>query len=116
MWPRRSPSPADYRRTVPDRETDKGHWVTYTDLSGSVWIFLNLDKKSEDANGYIKDSAAAEMYQDNGDFVDNGSVDLDIKEATKTVPEPSATYGASPRPRTRSRARPTAARTPFPAS
>ncbi|WP_043676970.1 serine/threonine-protein kinase [Streptomyces xylophagus] len=88
--------PAAYKRSTPDRKSDKGHWVTYTDPSGSLWIFLSLDKKSEDANGYIKDSAAAEMYQDNGDLVDNGSIDLDIGEATKTVPEPTGTYQGRP--------------------
>lgn len=88
--------PAAYKRSTPDRASDKGHWVMYTDPSGSLWVFLSLDKKSEDANGYIKDSAAAEMYQDNGDLVDSGSVDLDIEKATHTVPEPTGTYRGRP--------------------
>lgn len=88
--------PAAYKRAVPDRTSDKGHWVTYTDPSGSVWILLSLDKKSEDRNGYIKNSAAAEMYQDDGDFKDNGSIDLDIDEATRTAPTPTGTYQGKP--------------------
>jgi len=89
-------APAAYKRAVPDRTSDKSHWVTYTDPSGSIWIFLSLDKKSEDANGYIKDSAAAEMYSDNGDFKTSGSVDLDMAKATRTVPKPTGTYQGKP--------------------
>ncbi|MFJ5301362.1 hypothetical protein [Streptomyces sp. NPDC088350] len=37
----------------PARTSDKGHWGTYTDPSGSIWFFLSLDKKSEDTNGCI---------------------------------------------------------------
>jgi hypothetical protein len=88
--------PAAYQRTTPDRTSDKSHWVTYTDPSGSIWVFLSLDKKSEDTNGYIKDSAAAEMYSDNGDFKTSGSVDLDMGKATETVPKPTGTYQGRP--------------------
>ncbi|MFJ9245917.1 serine/threonine-protein kinase [Streptomyces sp. NPDC101776] len=88
--------PAAYRQSTPDRTSDKSHWVTYTDPSGSIWVFLSLDKKSEDTNGYIKDSAAAEMYSDNGDFKTNGSVDLDMGKAAKTVPKPTGTYQGRP--------------------
>ncbi|MBK3578580.1 serine/threonine protein kinase [Streptomyces sp. MBT65] len=88
--------PAAYKRTTPDRTSDKSHWVTYTDPSGSIWVFVSLDKKSEDTNGYIKDSAAAEMYSDNGDFKTNGSVDLDMGKAAKTVPKPTGTYQGRP--------------------
>ncbi|MEV0737147.1 serine/threonine-protein kinase [Streptomyces sp. NPDC050549] len=88
--------PAAYKRTTPDRTSDKSHWVTYTDPSGSIWVFLSLDKKSEDPNGYIKDSAAAEMYSDNGDFKTNGSVDLDMGKAKETVPKPTGTYRGEP--------------------
>ncbi|MDV9173495.1 serine/threonine-protein kinase [Streptomyces sp. W16] len=89
-------APAAYKRTTPDRTSDKSHWVTYTDPSGSIWIFLSLDKKSEDPNGYIKDSAAAEMYSDNGDFKTSGSVDLDMGKAAETVPKPTGTYQGQP--------------------
>nr|WSY52417.1 serine/threonine protein kinase [Streptomyces sp. NBC_00886] len=84
--------PAKYKRGVPDRSTDKGHWITYTDLSGSIWVGLILDKKSEDTLGEIKDSAAAQMYDDNGGFKERGSSDLDMPEGAKTKPRTTGTY------------------------
>ena len=56
--------PADYVRSTPDRETDKGHWVTYTDPSYAVSIGLTLLKKSEDALNEIAGTASSEAYQD----------------------------------------------------
>lgn len=78
--------PDEYRRTVPDRERDQGHWVTYTDWSGSIWIGLTLDKKAEDTGSNIAGSAAAEMYDDDSGFKDSGSYDLDMPEDPKTNP------------------------------
>ncbi|MFC9127232.1 serine/threonine-protein kinase [Streptomyces sp. NPDC057099] len=78
--------PGGYQRTVPDRERDQGHWVTYTDWSGSVWIGLTLDKKAEDTGRNIAGSAAAEMYDDDSRFKDSGSYDLDMPENPKTNP------------------------------
>ncbi|MFG2375959.1 serine/threonine-protein kinase [Streptomyces sp. NPDC048504] len=88
--------PAKYRRDVPDRKTDKGHWVTYTDLSGTIQIGLLLDRKSEDALHEIKDSAAAQMYDDNGDFKESGSSELDMARGGKTRPKPTGTYRGRP--------------------
>ena len=88
--------PAKYRRDVPDRKTDKGHWVTYTDLSGSIQIGLLLDRKSEDALHEIKDSAAAQMYDDNGTFKESGSSELDMAKGGKTRPKPTDTYRGRP--------------------
>jgi len=88
--------PAKYRRDVPDRKTDKGHWVTYTDLSGSIQIGLLLDRKSEDALHVIKDSAAAQMYDDNGTFKESGSSELDMAKGGKTRPKPTDTYRGRP--------------------
>ncbi|MET7489409.1 serine/threonine-protein kinase [Streptomyces sp. NPDC005538] len=88
--------PAKYRPGLPDRKTDKGHWITYTDPSGSISIGLALDKKSEDTLGEIKDSAAAQMYDDNGEFKESGSSDLDIAKGAKTSPKPTGTYRGKP--------------------
>jgi len=83
--------PVDYQRSVPDRETDKGHWVTYTDWSGSIWISLTLDRKAEDTGNTIANSAAAEMYDDDTEFKENGSYALNMSEKAKTTPD-DATY------------------------
>ncbi|WP_033280072.1 serine/threonine-protein kinase [Streptomyces sp. NRRL F-525] len=88
--------PAKYTRDVPDRKTDKGHWVTYTDLSGTIQIGLLLDRKSEDTLNEIKDSAAAQMYDDNGGFKESGSSELDMAKGGKTSPKPTGTYRGRP--------------------
>ncbi len=75
--------PAGYERTVPDRKSDQGHWVTYSDRSGSVWINLRLEKKAEDTGGNIANSAAAEMYDDDTRFKESGSYELDMDEGPK---------------------------------
>ncbi|MFD9494091.1 MULTISPECIES: serine/threonine-protein kinase [unclassified Streptomyces] len=84
--------PADYQQSTPDRSSDKTHWVTYTDWSGSIWIGLTLAKKSEDANKEIKDSAAAEMYADNGDFKQSGEYSLSMPEGPRTETDGNTTY------------------------
>ena len=85
--------PDGYQRTVPDRESDKGHWVTYTDWSGSVWIGLTLDKKTEDTGSNIAGSAGAEMFDDDSGFKESGSYDLDMPEnPRRTDPDPNITY------------------------
>ncbi len=85
--------PAAYQRSVPDRKTDKGHWVTYTDLSGSIWIGLTLDRKAEDTTNDIAGSAAAEMYDDDTEFKQSGSYSLSMPDGpgTKTKPD-NATF------------------------
>ncbi|MFJ8592974.1 serine/threonine-protein kinase [Streptomyces sp. NPDC093598] len=86
--------PAEYQRTVPDRKSDEGHWVTYTDWSGSIWIGLTLEKKAEDTGGNIAGSAAAEMYDDDTRFKASGSYELDMAEGPKeTEPEVSSYRG-----------------------
>ncbi|MGW5129722.1 serine/threonine-protein kinase [Streptomyces sp. NPDC004135] len=79
--------PAHYERTVPDPEANRGHRVTYTDHSGSIWIVLSLDKKAEDTGRAIAGSAAAEMYDDDTGFKESGSYDLDMPEGPKTNPK-----------------------------
>ncbi|MFF7792034.1 protein kinase [Streptomyces sp. NPDC007991] len=83
--------PGGYQRSVPDRQSDQGHSVTYTDWSGSIWIGLTLDRKSEDTGRTIAGSAAAEMYDDDGGFKDSGKYSLDMPAHPKTDPE-EATY------------------------
>ncbi|MEU6176652.1 serine/threonine-protein kinase [Streptomyces coeruleorubidus] len=85
--------PGAYQRTVPERESDQGHWVTYTDWSGSIWISLTLDKKAEDTGRTIAGSAAAEMYDDDSAFKDGGSYRLDMPENPRTDPK-ETTYRA----------------------
>ncbi|MES5816438.1 serine/threonine-protein kinase [Streptomyces sp. RG80] len=84
--------PGHYKERVPDRETDEGHWVTYTDPSGAIWIGLRLDRKAEDSNNSIGGSAAAEMYEDNKTFEENGEYDLDMPENPTTTTEGETTY------------------------
>ncbi|HET9381735.1 MAG TPA: serine/threonine-protein kinase [Streptomyces sp.] len=69
--------PRHYVRHTPEDSSD-GHWVRYSDPSGSLWIGLSLEKKSEDSSGDIAESAAAEMYEDEAAFKDSGSYDLDM--------------------------------------
>ncbi|NUR04536.1 MAG: serine/threonine protein kinase [Streptomyces sp.] len=76
--------PDGYERVVPDRKTDKNHWVTYSDLSGAIGITLSLQKKSEDTGGTIKDSAAAQMYDDNGTFKQSGAYELNMPAGPET--------------------------------
>ncbi|MGA5135925.1 serine/threonine-protein kinase [Streptomyces azureus] len=85
--------PGAYQRTVPDRESDQGHQVTYTDWSGSIWISLTLDKKAEDTGRAIAGSAAAEMYDDDRAFKDSGSYRLDMPEGPKTDPKDTTYRG-----------------------
>ncbi|PWI17527.1 serine/threonine protein kinase [Streptomyces sp. Act143] len=88
--------PSGYQPGYPDRKTDEGHWVTYTDWSGSIWIGLTLDKKAEDTSENIADSAAAEMYEDNKEFKDRGEYDLQMPENPRTDTDDGATYQGKP--------------------
>ncbi|GGT26942.1 protein kinase [Streptomyces chromofuscus] len=83
--------PDGYERQVPE-DADDGHWVTYTDPSGSIWIGLRLDKKSEDTTNSIQASAGAEMYEDNRVFEESGSYDFGMPENPATKPDDGITY------------------------
>ncbi|AZQ40633.1 serine/threonine protein kinase [Streptomyces cyaneochromogenes] len=87
--------PEGYKRGVPE-ETDKEHWVTYTDESGAIWIGLRLDKKAEDTGSSIADSAAAEMYDDNSDFKEGTNYQLNMAEGAKTQTDGETTYRDKP--------------------
>ncbi|MGP4044857.1 serine/threonine-protein kinase [Streptomyces sp. 2A115] len=81
--------PAGYQVARPDADDTDKNWVRYSDWSGSVWIGLTLAKKSEDSTGKIKESAAAEMYADDGAFRTSGSYDLSMPEGPRSDPKQS---------------------------
>ncbi|MGW4821138.1 serine/threonine-protein kinase [Streptomyces sp. NPDC004227] len=85
--------PKDYQRQVPDRKNDKKHWVTYSDWSGSITVELRLLRKSEESERSIKDSAAAQMYDDNGTYKQSGNYELDMPENPTTHPKDSTYHG-----------------------
>ncbi|MEY9993637.1 putative Ser/Thr protein kinase [Streptomyces sp. V4I8] len=85
-------APDGYKRTVPE-DADEGHWVTYTDASGAISIGLRLDKKAEDDSNSIAGSAAAEMYEDDGDYKENGKYEVGMPANPKTAPEQTTYQG-----------------------
>jgi len=80
--------PRQYTRSVPDPERDDGHWVTYTDPSGSVWVTLSVERKAEDTGHDIADSAAAEMYEDDAAYKQRGDYHLDMPSTPQPRTEP----------------------------
>ncbi|WP_128433197.1 serine/threonine-protein kinase [Streptomyces cyaneus] len=84
--------PDGYKRGVPE-DTDDDHWVTYTDASGAISIGLRLDKKAEDTSSTIAGSAAAEMYDDDGDFKQSGSYEASMPANPKTDPQQTTYQG-----------------------
>ncbi|WP_328501937.1 serine/threonine protein kinase [Streptomyces sp. NBC_00457] len=85
--------PANYQVGKPDADDNDKNWVTYTDWSGSIWIGVNLARKSEDTSNEIKNSAAAEMYADNEVFKDQGSYDFAMPENARTSPKETTYQG-----------------------
>ncbi|MGW3495163.1 serine/threonine-protein kinase [Streptomyces sp. NPDC001020] len=85
--------PEKYQESRPKETDSDKNWVTYSDWSGSIWIGLHLAKKAEDSSNKIKDSSAAEMYADNGDFKDNGAYALDMPKGPRTAPKLSTYHG-----------------------
>ncbi|MGW1034701.1 serine/threonine-protein kinase [Streptomyces antibioticus] len=84
--------PADYQRTVPERDSDDSHWVSYTDPSGAVSVVLTVARKAEDTSNEIKPSAAAEMYADDAEFTERGSYRLDMPKGAKTETDDNVTF------------------------
>ncbi|MGW0186250.1 serine/threonine-protein kinase [Streptomyces sp. NPDC003362] len=87
--------PEGYKRGVPE-EDDDSHWVSYTDLSGSISLGLSLDKKAEDTGGEIAGSADAEMYEDEAAYKESGNYDLGMPENPRTKPDDGAAYKGRP--------------------
>ncbi|MBW8701435.1 Serine/threonine-protein kinase PrkC [Streptomyces sp. MBT84] len=80
--------PANYRVYRPAKDDTDKNWVTYSDLSGSISVVLHLARGSEDSSHQIKDSSAAEMYAENGEFKDSGAYELQMASGPKkTHPE-----------------------------
>ncbi|MEU6122936.1 serine/threonine-protein kinase [Streptomyces sp. NPDC047123] len=88
-------APEGYKKSEDDNASEKKHWVQFTDPSGSLWINLSLDKKSQDASGEIAGTAAAEMYDDDAGFKESGSYDLGMASdpAPRTAPEETTYQG-----------------------
>ncbi|MBA2808412.1 serine/threonine protein kinase [Streptomyces sp. KM273126] len=84
--------PADYQVTRPDADDRDKNWLTYSDFSGSIWIGLNVARKSEDSLNQIKNSAPAQMYADDEKFKDDGSYDLSMPEGVETTTDDKVTY------------------------
>ncbi|MBC2901325.1 serine/threonine-protein kinase [Streptomyces cupreus] len=79
--------PKEYQVAKPDADDTDKNWVTYSDYSGSIWVGVNVARKSEDTSNQIKNSAAAEMYADNEEFKATGSYDLSMPEGPDTQTE-----------------------------
>jgi hypothetical protein len=84
--------PEGYKRGVPE-DTDDDHWVTYTDESGAISIRLRLDKKAEDTSSTIAGSAAAEMYEDDSDYKENGYYEASMPADPNTDPKQTTYQG-----------------------
>ncbi|MGW0133323.1 serine/threonine-protein kinase [Streptomyces sp. NPDC003299] len=80
-------APEGYVRALPDPKNDQGHWVTYTDAGGGIWIGLSLDKRSEDTGKKIADSSTAQMYADDGEFKQSGEYDWEMPAGPRSRPE-----------------------------
>ncbi|MEH0546350.1 serine/threonine-protein kinase [Streptomyces sp. B21-105] len=85
--------PDSYVRSEPEKTAPADdHWVAYTDPSGAISVVLRVDRRAQDTGHRIKDSAAAEMYADNGDFKESGSYELDMPKGPATRTDGNATF------------------------
>ncbi|MCX5268436.1 serine/threonine-protein kinase [Streptomyces sp. NBC_00199] len=85
--------PDSYVRSEPEKTAAADeHWVGYTDPSGAISVVLRVDRRAEDTGHRIKDSAAAQMYADNGDFKESGSYPLDMPKGPGTRTDDNATF------------------------
>ncbi|MDX3307762.1 serine/threonine-protein kinase [Streptomyces sp. NPDC054884] len=85
--------PDSYVRSEPEKTAPADeHWVGYTDPSGAISVVLRVDRRAQDTGHRIKDSAAAEMYADNGDFKESGSYELDMPKGPATRTDGNATF------------------------
>ncbi|WP_435211637.1 serine/threonine-protein kinase [Streptomyces sp. bgisy034] len=85
--------PASYQVGRPEADDSDTNWVTYSDWSGSIWVGVNLKKKSEDTSNQIKNSAAAEMYAENEEFKAQGAYDYSMPKSPTTKPQETKYQG-----------------------
>ncbi|MFE4577723.1 serine/threonine-protein kinase [Streptomyces chartreusis] len=85
--------PASYQVGRPDADDSDKNWVTYSDWSGSIWVGVNLKRKSEDTSNQIKNSAAAEMYAENEEFKAQGDYDYSMPKSPTTKPQETKYQG-----------------------
>ncbi|MEU1040183.1 protein kinase [Streptomyces sp. NPDC005551] len=85
--------PADYQVDRPDKDDTDKNRVTYSDWSGSVWISLDLARRTEDTGNEIKDSARDQMWADNAEFKQSGEYRLDMPAGPRTDPQESTHQG-----------------------
>ncbi len=79
--------PKDYKVGKPEADDPEKNWVTYSDLSGAIWVGVEVARKKDDTSGNIKGSAAAQMYADNEEFKSTGEYDLGMPENPTTKTE-----------------------------
>ncbi|MDQ0685770.1 putative Ser/Thr protein kinase [Streptomyces achromogenes] len=85
--------PDTYVRSEPEKTAPADeHWVGYTDPSGAISVVLRVKRGAEDRGHQIKDSAAAEMYADIGDFKQSGSYELDMPKGPRTRTDDNPTF------------------------
>ncbi|MDX3579420.1 serine/threonine protein kinase, partial [Streptomyces sp. FL07-04A] len=85
--------PDSYVRSEPEKTAPADeHWVGYTDPSGAISVVLRVERGAQDTGHRIKDSAAAEMYADNGDFKEAGSYELNMPKGPGTRTDDNATF------------------------
>ncbi|MER6783324.1 serine/threonine-protein kinase [Streptomyces sp. NPDC000658] len=85
--------PGSYVRGEPAKDAPADeHWVSWTDPSGAISVVLHVERRAEDKSHAIKDSAAAEMYADNGDFKETGSYQLNMPKGPRTSTSPEVTF------------------------
>ncbi|MGW2423743.1 serine/threonine-protein kinase [Streptomyces sp. NPDC001709] len=85
-------APAGYKEIRPAKDDSDQDWVTYEDWSDSVWITLELARKSKDSLNEIKNSARSQMYADDERLRADGDSDLEMSGGAKTHPDDTATY------------------------
>ncbi|WP_109003068.1 serine/threonine-protein kinase [Streptomyces rishiriensis] len=85
--------PGSYVRGEPAKEAPADeHWVSWTDPSGAISVVLQVERRAEDKGHAIKDSAAAEMYADDGDFKVSGDYLVNMPKGPRTSTDGDATF------------------------
>ncbi|MEU4874957.1 serine/threonine-protein kinase [Streptomyces sp. NPDC021608] len=85
--------PGGYVRGEPAKDAPADeHWVSWSDPSGAISVVLEVKRGAEDKSHLIKDSAAAEMYADNGDFKESGAYRLNMPKGPRTSTSPEVAF------------------------